>query len=113
VYASGGRRGIAKVESSWDGAWCLFYMLEVASSWHCGAAFPPPARAAEARVSAVLQLPACMVGGGAWARRQVDTGFAGCMSLVARRFICRLSVGSAQCDALRAVHGGLIRVAVS
>jgi hypothetical protein len=44
----------------------MFHMLAVASSWHCGAVFPPPARAAEmARVSAVLRLPACMVGGGA------------------------------------------------
>ena len=52
VCASGGRRKrrrrrSAEVELSWDGAWCLCYMLAVASSWHCGAAFLTPARAAE------------------------------------------------------------------
>jgi hypothetical protein len=49
VGASDGRRRRRRstdVELSWDEAWYLFYMLAVASSWHCGAASPPPTRAA-------------------------------------------------------------------
>jgi hypothetical protein len=77
VYASDGRsRRITEVES-WDGTWCLFYMLEVASSWHCGAAFSPPVRAAEARLCRLCDLAAashaCLVGE-AERLLQVDAG---------------------------------------
>jgi hypothetical protein len=70
VCASGGRSRRSTEVKLWIRIWCLFYKLAVSMSWHCGAAFPAPARAAEmARVSAVLPLPACIWLVGKFARR--------------------------------------------